>query len=71
MTMPVTSMTIKCGPTPKRRPQIGDTKVAKDGTILERRQCYAFAGGQWCGIVQNSRDVAEWVPKESLWPWEE
>lgn len=69
--MPVTSMTLKFGPTPKyRRPQIGDTKVAKDGTILERRQHYVCDHGQWCAQVQHGRPVGEWVPQGTPQPWE-
>ena len=53
-----------------RRPRIGDRKVAKDGTVLVRRQCYTRCGSEWLGEVRGSRPVAEWVPEGTPFPWE-
>lgn len=69
--MAVQSMRIQFGPPAKKRPQIGDRKTAKDGTVLVRRQCYIRWGNQWCGQVQNGRPVAEWVPEGTPMPWDQ
>jgi len=68
--MPVTSMTIKIGPPPRPRPKLGDRKTLADGTVMVRRQCYTRQGGEWVGLVQWGRPVAEWVPEGTPHPWE-
>lgn len=68
--MPVTSMTLRYGPSPKRRPKIGDRKTLPDGTVLVRRQRYTRECSQWLGLVRDSRPVCEWVPEGTPRPWE-
>jgi len=69
--MPVTHMTLKSYPANRyKRPELGDKKVAKDGTVLVRRQCYHREFGKWYAQVQWGRPVAEWVPEDEPWPWD-
>lgn len=66
----ITSMTLKFGPPPKRRPKIGDKKVRKDGVVLVRRQIYVNHFGIWGGLANRHGPVCEWVPEGTPEPWE-
>lgn len=58
-------MTIKVrmysGPAPRKKPQAGDEKTLKDGTVMIRQQVNTGYGWQ----VSNGKPVWEWVVKGS------
>lgn len=58
-------MTIKVrmysGPAPRKKPQAGDEKTLKDGTVMIRQQVHTGYGWQ----VSNGKPVWEWVVKGS------
>lgn len=58
-------MTIKVcmysGPAPRKKPQAGDEKTLKDGTVMIRQQVHTGYGWR----VSNGKPVWEWVVKGS------
>jgi hypothetical protein len=67
--MPVTHMTLKSGPPPRKRPQAGDSKTDKDGNVWTRRSAVVRQHGKVIGYdCTNGRQRYVWVREGEVYP---